>query len=445
MPENMRAWLKSYSDQMEYLNNHPDAAAPRNTVTGESIAPLLGPIEWDQSSPYNDLCPLDGDTHSLTGCVATAMAQLMYFWKYPNATTDVIPGYTSKDREFQMPEIPAKTSIDWENMLPKYKGNETETQKQAVANLMLLCGTSIQMNYSKDFSGAWGGSVAIALRSYFDYDLATTFELHEKYRAAVWNQRVYDELKAGRPVYYDGDSSGSGHAFVVDGYGGDDYFHVNWGWGGSSNDYFLLSILDSNNNSGAGATQSSDGYSMGQGAIFGMQPNTGVTPIEDPVLTTNSWYVDSLVIYRAKGGENFIFKIGFNFYNDTNNTYTFETGIGVYTTSDNLLEVLHGSWGTLKPGYGYWDPLKYSLTFAIGSDTDSEELIMKPVCRLKGSETWRETIGAEYNYIHAIIDGNTLTLHVPTFGLTGTLAATGKKEVGSPLPVTAKITNKGTI
>lgn len=445
MPENMRAWLKSYSDQIEYLNNHPDAAAPRNTVTGEAIDPLLGPIEWDQESPYNDLCPLDGNTHSLTGCVATAMAQLMYFWKYPNATTDVIPGYTSEDRKFQMPAIPAKTSIDWENMLPKYKGNETEAQKQAVANLMLLCGTSLQMNYTKDFSGAWGGSVAIALRSYFDYDLATTFELHENYRAAVWNQRVYDELKAGHPVYYDGDSSGSGHAFVVDGYGGDDYFHVNWGWGGSSNDYFLLSILDSENNSGAGATQSTDGYSMGQGAIFGMQPNTGVTPIEDPILTTNNWYVDSLVIYREKASGKFVFKLGYNFFNDTNNTYTFDTGIGVYDTNDELIGVVPGYCGTLKPGHGYWDPSEFPSTFAIGSNTDSEELIMKPVCRLEGTETWRETNGAEYNFIHAIIKGNTLTLHVPTFGLTGTLAATGKKEVGSPLPVTAKITNKGTL
>jgi hypothetical protein len=445
MPDNMRAWLKSYSDQMEYLNNHPDAAAPRKTVTGEAIEPLLGPIEWNQTSPYNDLCPMDGNVHSLTGCVATAMAQLMYFWKYPNATTDVIPGYTSKDMEFQMPEIPAKTSIDWENMLPKYMGKETEAQKQAVANLMLLCGTSIQMNYSKDFSGAWGGDVAIALRSYFDYDLATTFELHKDYRAAVWNQRVYDELKAGRPVYYDGDSSGSGHAFVVDGYGDDDYFHVNWGWGGSSNDYFLLSILDSKNNSGAGATQSSDGYSMGQGAIFGMQPNTGVMPTEDPILTTSDWFVDSLVIYRAKAGENFVFRLGYNFHNNTNNTYTFETGIGVYSTSGELLGVVPGYSVTLQPGYGLWDPSQIPATFNFGHDTDSEELIMKPVCRLEGTEEWRETNGAEYLYVHAIIDGDTLTLHGPTFGLTGTLAATGKKEVASPLPVTAKITNNGTL
>jgi hypothetical protein len=445
MPENMRAWLKGYSDQMEYLSSHPDAATPQKTVTGEAIEPLLGPIAWNQGSPYNDLCPMDGTVHSLTGCVATAMAQLMYFWKYPKATTDVIPGYTTMDRGFQMPDIPAKTSIDWENMLPKYKGNETEAQKQAVANLMLLCGTSLQMNYSNSFSGAWGGDVAIALRSYFDYDLATSFELHEKYRAVVWNQRVYDELKAGRPVYYDGDSSGSGHAFVVDGYGGDDYFHVNWGWGGSSNDYFLLSILDPKNNSGAGATQSADGYSMGQGAIFGMQPNTGVTPTEDPILTTNNWYADSLVIYRAKAGENFVFKIGFNFFNDTNNTYTFEIGIGVYSTSGELLGVVPGYSVTLEPGYGFWDPSQITATFKFGYDTDSAELIMKPVCRLKGSEEWREAKGAEYYFIHAVIDGNTLTLHVPTFGLTGTLAATGKKEIGSPLPVTAKITNNGTL
>lgn len=445
MPANMKAWLRGYDDQIEYLNSHPEAAAPRRTVAGEAIDPLLGPIEWDQDSPYNDLCPLDDDTHSLTGCVATAMAQLMYFWKHPDATTDVIPDYISEDRKFQMPEIPAKTSIDWENMLPKYKGNETETQKQAVANLMLLCGTSVQMNYTKDFSGAWGGDVAIALRSYFDYDLATTFELHENYRAAVWNQMVYDELKAGRPVYYDGDSSGSGHAFVVDGYGGDDYFHVNWGWGGSSNDYFLLSILDPKNNSGAGATQSADGYSMGQGAIFGMQPNTGVTPTEDPVVTTDNWYVDSLVIYRAKDSGNFVFKVGYNYHNDTNNTYTFETGIGVYNTNDQLIGVVPGYSVTLPPGYGFWDPSKYPSTFAIGSDTDSEELIMKPVCRLKDTETWRETKGAEYCYIHAVIQGDTLTLHVPTFGLTGTLAATGKRDVGSPLPVTANITNKGTV
>ena len=444
MPENMRAWLKGYSDQMEYLSSHPDAAVARRTVTGEAIAPLLDPIAWDQGSPYNDLCPMDGDTHSLTGCVATAMAQLMYFWKYPAATTDVIPSYTTSDRGFQMPDIPARTSIDWDNMLPIYKGNETEAQKQAVANLMLMCGTSLQMNYSNSFSGAWGGDVAIALRSYFDYDLATTFELHENYRAAVWNQRVYDELKAGRPVYYDGDSSGSGHAFVVDGYGGDDYFHVNWGWGGSSNDYFLLSILDPKNNSGAGATQSADGYSMGQGAVFGMQPNTGVTPVEDPILTTDKWYVDSLVIYRAKAGENFVFKLGFNFYNNTNNTYTFETGIGVYSTSGELIVVAPGYSVTHEPGYGFWDPSKIAATFEMGYDTDSAELIMKPICRLKGSEEWRETKGAEYYYVHAIIKGDTLTLHGPTFGLTGTLAATGKKEVGSPLPVTAKITNNGT-
>ena len=446
MPANMKAWLQGYDDQIEYLNSHPEAAAPRRTVAGEAIAPLLGPIEWDQGSPYNDLCPLDDDTHSLTGCVATAMAQLMYFWKYPNATTDVIPGYTSEDRKFQMPEIPAKTSIDWENMLPKYKGNETEAQKLAVANLMLLCGTSVQMNYSKDFSGAWGGDVAIALRSYFDYDPATIFEKHDYIRAAVWNQRVYDELKAGRPVYYDGDSSGSGHAFVVDGYGGDDYFHVNWGWGGSSNDYFLLSILDSNNNSGAGASQSSDGYSFGQGAIFGMQPNTGIAPPSNTVLTTTGCDIlDSAVVVRSGIGKDFVFRIGAAFYNHTQDAYELNLGLGVFNTDGTLYGVIDGPSGLLKPTYGFFNTKDCPFTIALGTNWESMEFIALPIYKFRNTEQWMLPRCSDIYYVHGVVKGDTLRLTQNVFGLTGTLAATGKKEVGSPLPVTATITNKGTV
>ena len=450
IPENMKAWLRGYDRQMEYLNYHPDAAAPQNTVTGDVIAPLLdtryseGPIAWNQGAPYNDLCPMDSTARSLTGCVATAMAQIMYFWKYPAASTDVISGYTSSSRKFDVAEIPAKTPIDWENMLPKYKGNETETQKQAVANLMLMCGTALQMNYSKDFSGAWGGSVAIALRSYFDYDLATTFELHENYRAAVWNQRVYDELKAGRPVYYDGDSSDSGHAFVVDGYGGNDYFHVNWGWGGSSNDYFLLSILNPNNNSGAGATQSADGYSFGQGAIFGAQPNTGTSPTYSTVLSTNaSAILDSTVYVRSSIDKKFVFKVGFTYFNHTNNTYQVDTGIGFYDLNGNLMDIIPGFWATLAPSYGFYDPTANPFTITMNPTTESGKFRILPMHQLRGTEDWKPTRNADFNYIKGSFKGDTLWLSKPVFDLTGTITATGKKEIASSVPITAQIINKG--
>ena len=276
MPENMKAWLQGYNDQMAYLNEHPEAAAPQKTVSGGSIAPLLQ-SEWDQGNPYNLFCPEDGGQHSVTGCAATAMAQVMYFWQWPKQTVAEIPGYKSSDKGFVLPAIPAGKSIDWENMVPKYTGGETDAQKQAVAELMLLCGTAVQMNYSASSSAANTSYVADAWVNYLDYDAATIYENRSNYRQAAWNQKVYDELAAGRPVLYAGQSSGGGHAFVIDGYGGDDYFHVNWGWGGSSNNYFLLSILDPGSNSGIGASSSTDGYSYDQGAIFGAQPNTGIS------------------------------------------------------------------------------------------------------------------------------------------------------------------------
>lgn len=446
MPANMKAWLQGYDNQMEYLNSHPEAAVPRKTVSGEAIAPLLDPIAWDQSKPYNDLCPLDGDTRSLSGCVATAMAQIMYYWRYPAATTDVIPGYTTSSLQLQMPAIDAGTPIDWDNMLPQYHGNETAAQKQAVASLMLLCGTAVQMNYTKDFSGAYGGNVATALRAYFDYDLATAFKQHDYYRAAVWNQMVYDELKAGRPVYYDGDSSGSGHAFVVDGYGGDDYFHVNWGWGGSSNDYFLLSVLDPKNNDGAGASQSADGYSMGQGAIFGAQPNTGVIPTEDCVLTTIAIAVlDSTEYVRSGIDNDFVYKVGVAFYNHTINTYDLDTGVGVYNNDGTLLRVVESRRVKIKPSYGIWNASDFPITIALGRDLESMEFIMRPVFRMHDTEDWTPMRNADIYYITGAFKGNTLKLSNPVFGLTGTLTATGKKEMGSSLPITAKIINHGSM
>lgn len=450
IPENMKAWLQSYNDQMAYLNQHPEAAVPRRTVQGDAIAPLLdtryteGPIAWDQGMPYNNLCPLDEGEHSLTGCVATAMAQIMYYWKYPAASTDLIPGYITESKKIQMPDIPARTAIDWANMLPQYKGKETDVQKQAIANLMLMCGTSVYMDYSNNFSGAWGGNVAIALRSYFDYDLATSFKEHAHYRATEWNQMVYDELKAGRPVYYDGSSSGSGHAFVVDGYGGDDYFHVNWGWGGSSNDYFLLSILNSGNNTAAGATQSADGYSFDQGAIFGAQPNTGQTPAAEPILTTfSSAFPEGTTFTRESIDENFKFSVGFSFKNTSNDTIAYVCAAGLFTTEGEYLGKFDSFWGTLKPSY-YFAAEKHPFTIEFGKGIDFGVYIVIPMSQIKGTETIYPTRCSDiYNAI-IVINGNNLTLIGSNFGLTGTLEATGKKEVGSPMPITATIVNKGT-
>ena len=443
MPENMKAWLESYDDQMAYLNEHPEAAAPQKTVSGGSISPLLQ-SEWNQGNPYNLLCPEDGGQHSVTGCVATAMAQVMYFHQWPKQTVAEIPGYTSKDKGFVLPAIPAGKSIDWENMVPKYTGSETDAQKQAVAELMLLCGTAVQMNYSASSSAANTSYVADAWVNYLDYDAATIYENRSSYRQAAWNQKVYDELAAGRPVLYAGQSSGGGHAFVIDGYDGDDYFHVNWGWGGWCNDgSFLLSILDSGSNSGIGASSSTDGYSYDQCAIFGAQPNTGIIPTITPIMTTSSISAPSgLEVTRTATTQDFQVDVTASFWNMTGITYTFDMGYGVYDETDNLLAVATLWSYTLENTYGYGNA---KATIPFGANITSGSYIIKPISRETGAETWYPNKGTETYFLTATISDNTLTLQEPTFGLTGSIEPTGKQEVKSPLNLTATITNNGTL
>lgn len=442
MPENMKAWLEGYDDQMAYLNEHPEAAAPQKTVSGGSISPLLQ-SEWDQGNPYNLLCPEDGGQHSVTGCAATAMAQVMYFWQWPKQTVAEIPGYKSSDKGFVLPAIPAGKSIDWENMVPKYTGSETDAQKQAVAELMLLCGTAVQMNYTASSSAASTSYVADAWVNYLDYDAATIYENRSSYRLAAWNQKVYDELAAGRPVLYAGQSSGGGHAFVIDGYGGDDYFHVNWGWGGGSNNYFLLSILDPGSNSGIGASSSTDGYSYDQGAIFGAQPNTGISPSVTPIMTTSSISAPSgLEVTRTATTQDFQVDVTASFWNMTGITCTFDMAYGVYDETDNLLAVATLWSYTLENTYGYGN---VKATIPFGANITSGSYIIKPISRETGAETWYPNKGTETYFLTATISDNTLTLQEPTFGLTGSIEPTGKQEVKSPLNLTATITNNGTL
>lgn len=449
LPANMEAWLRGYNDQMEYLNRHPEAAVGK-VVAGDEISPLLE-SQWNQGYPYNLLCPMDGEKRSVTGCVATAMAQVMYYWKYPSQTTTLIPGYISEEKEFNLPAIAAGTPIDWDHMLPRYSEQESDEphqesdeQQRAVAELMLICGTSVRMDYSASGSGAYSGNVATALRNYLDYDAATYYKSRDNYRQAAWNQMVYDELKARRPVYYSGQSSGGGHAFVIDGYGGDDYFHVNWGWGGGSDNYFLLSILDPDNNSGIGASTSTDGYSFDQGAIFGAQPNTGVIPVTIPLLDTDRVGITGdAEVTRLKQSMDFTVEVNANYWNMTGNTHHYEFGYAVYDADGQQLTVKRTGWTyNLETGTGYGS-LNFELSFGAGETSGT--WFLKPVCRIEDSETWLPNKGTDFCFITVTIDGNSMKLVEPTFGLTGTFEATGKTEALSDLPLTATVANEGTL
>ncbi len=296
MPTNMRAWLQGYADEIAWAREHKTftvaktSTAPAARRAGSHITAAIEPLmttRWSQDSPFNDLCPEYASGHRCaTGCVATAMAQVMRYHEWPQGATSAIPAYTTGSYGLSVSALPA-TTFDWDNMVDEYcrhwNGSyfvaipsPTTAQATAVATLMQYCGSALGMDYGPE-SGANTDDVAKALRSYFDYNASTTqFVSRSFYTAAKWADLIYHELANRRPVVYGGTSSGGGHEFVCDGYkyeSSTDFFHINWGWGGMSDDYFVLSALDPDAQ-GIGGSSSTDGYHYGQDAVIGIQKST---------------------------------------------------------------------------------------------------------------------------------------------------------------------------
>ena len=297
MPENMKAWLEEYVSQIEYMQKNQLMGAPKMTTSFNAISPLLT-TTWDQMDPYNQNCPdFFGYGRCVTGCVATAMAQVMYYYRANSVTqtTAQIPAYDCRTLwlngsdtlgRIHVDAIPAGSPIDWGNMLDSYNGSSTTAQQQAVANLMKYCGASVSMNYATEWDGgssAYSSDVPIALKTYFNYSDETVFKYRSDYSSQdAWESLIYNELSSSRPVYYSGRNSSGGHAFVCDGYDGSGYYHINWGWSGTSDGYFLLTALDPDQQGTGG---SSSGYNLNQAAIINAQPKSS-TP-SNPVLATS--------------------------------------------------------------------------------------------------------------------------------------------------------------
>ncbi len=308
MPDNMRWWLGEYDRQIRHLRATGAATAPATRATGDRarIAPMLT-TKWNQTYPYNASCPKVGLTHeSVTGCVATAMAQMIYhqYQRHPAkmvaATTAEIPGYTCKTKwngyETKVAAVPEGSKIDWENMPLSYDGTATDAQKKAVADLMLYCGAAVRMDYGPASNGGSGAvmfNIPWALRKYFGFDASVmAISRDDGYYTEQWNDIVYEELAAGRTVCYSGQTSSSGgHAFVIEGYDANNFFYVNWGWGGIGDGAFLLSVLNPNDTGvGAGNASSSEGYAYSQQMIVGAGPDHGGKAASTAVMHDYKWF-----------------------------------------------------------------------------------------------------------------------------------------------------------
>ncbi|MBO4803323.1 MAG: C10 family peptidase [Muribaculaceae bacterium] len=279
IPCNMKALFDMLKEQLEYLQAHEDLQVGITVPTrGTTVEPLLTAL-WDQEAPYWNQCVING-SQCLTGCPATSAAMVFHFWKYPDYETPEVPGYRCElttsywggASYVNVAALPPVT-FDWDHMRDSYSGNYSTTEATAVATLMRYVGQAEHMAYGVDGSGVDADSVSLIANAFklFGYDEETVRVVKKTsaysggttlYTDAEWAALMQDELAEGRPIVFcaiSGGWFGGGHAFNVDGYNAStNKYHINFGWSGTSNNYYALNSFD--------------GYNQYQQMVIGIQP-----------------------------------------------------------------------------------------------------------------------------------------------------------------------------
>ncbi len=357
IPSNMQHWLESVEQGAAYVEAHPETNMG-NASASQSypvIEPLLGGISWDQSYPYDQYCPKG----TPVGCVATALAQVMRFWQYPDQG---IGSHTWEWNGITHHVDFDSTTYHWDLMFSGYNRWATEEQMNEVAKLSYHCGVAINMMWETEGSGTWTQLIPTAIKKYFGYNDRAACVSRTCYTHEEWNELITKELLAGRPVIYSGSSDEGGHAFVIDGRDARGLYHVNWGWGGYYNGYFDICILNPTG-TGIGATDSELGFCMSQDAVVQICPEKGVgEPIAPVKFNGIAFSNDSLTIAAGAYVENY-----------TNDTLKGMPGIQVYDSLDQVVLTNLGNKVTLYP-FGtleYWAWKVYFGEFTVYTYADS--------------------------------------------------------------------------
>ncbi len=294
----MSWWLDGWQQQIDELRKEKDGERNeewKQLLEGKGIPQPLTVVDpmlttqWDQDAPYNDSCPsrieFGSSVRALTGCVATAMAQVMKYWNYPvrgtgthtyNSVSFFGLGYTFGEQTANF----GATTYDWDNMPDHLTVTSPDVQKAAVATLMYHCGVACDMYYGSAAYGGSGtkirnapymreGNALNGIIKYLGYSSSATGMERIKYDDNAWTALVRGELDASRPIIYAGFEQTAGHCFVCDGYDDENRYHFNWGWSGDGDGFFTLNSLTP-----IIGSYTYD-FTVGQEILVGIQPPTG--------------------------------------------------------------------------------------------------------------------------------------------------------------------------
>ena len=450
MPAAMQEWLEGYAAQIEAITGgaKPDV----RSSSRPAIAPLLN-VHWGQGMPYNVLLPhISGsnNAHAYVGCVAVAMAQVMSYWQYPSRPTQTIPGYTSASGKTYAVSMPSlqPMDFDWENMRDTYYTTDsTSAACRAVADLMLYSTTSLQSNFGPSSTGSLTRYIPERLITYFGYKNSAHYIYRNTFSTQAWEDTIYNELAAGRPVAYGGNKLSAGHAFVCDGYDGEGRFHINWGWAGKSNGYFLLNLLNPSDE-GIGSAAGAYGYVYNQGAAIGLEPADGTDGT--PAFSFEDLSISTYSSTCSAASSNFSVSVSGKFVNNTNASAQFRQGWGLYDLNGELLEVLFTRYSTNTVGTGgYITVSSRALSFGAGITSGTYRIL--PIYSIYPSEDYRPCIGSDVNYIEVTFGGN-YSCTIKGYGTAGSstrytvnsCTTEGTLNHGKPVTVTLDLSNTGT-
>ncbi len=323
MPEALTGWLSLYEVQLKSLADGAQSCAYQPTRNDRAVSPLIA-TRWNQSSPngngYNALCPVDTSLpqyggHPAVGCVALALGQVMRYWQWPlqgrGSHAYSLEGSYSCWHYDTLSANFGATTYDWAHMPIRLTDSSSQAERTAVATLLYHCGVAVNMRYNSDCNGssaALMSSQYYGATRFFGYSNSATLCERANYTDAQWKNLIKNDLDNQIPVLYSGSSyydpvngtySGA-HAFIIDGYDNDDYFHVNWGWGGSYDAYFAIEAL----------TPYYYNFSHDENATFGLVPATTGNPPFTDLLQTTSLDTDRVQKGGVLGGHSRMVNVG---------------------------------------------------------------------------------------------------------------------------------------
>ena len=399
IPDNMRDMLDSYEEEIKYvIDNDLQPTSPQlmrrsKVIAAKHSIPELLSVRWNQGLPYNLTLPYyyksDGSqARPATGCIATAWAQIVAFHRYPDKIQVAIPSYSKTftlddgtKATVRYSAIARGTPIDWDNVRDTYSCSEDHShtaQDTAVADLMRYCGYAVKMSYGAASSASYRLTNFI---KYFGFDDGAYRISRDNYDIDGWVDAIYDELEKGYPIPVSGIKIGGGHAFVIDGFDGDDLFHVNWGWGGQGNGYFLLGILNRWNRS--------------NGAIINLRRPDGIKAEPKESLSIDDVSINGTSIKAT-------------FTNKSGDQYSFHGGVvkaeedGTFTPVGARLTFLNMD-----------DDASQTKSIQINGMLSEGTYKLSPASKLTSSSTWQPKYNMRDEYIEAVVNAEgTLTMRI---------------------------------